>query len=562
MKNFYLKSLCLLWCIMALVVNLDAQRYVKATASGLGDGSSWTNASSDLQAMIDASSTGEEVWVAAGTYKPASTTSCTGCSSNRDFTFYIKDGVKIYGGFAGTEGTLAARSITTNTTTLSGDIGTVSDNTDNCYHVVVGVAPSSGGTGITVDGFTVTGGNANGSGTVSINGYSISRAASPGFFIVRGTNTINNNTISGNTTPNDGAGVYAVSSTNTLINNLVTGNTATNTGGAGMIFISCTTTLTNNTISGNATSGIGGGVYINAGTAVVTNNIFWNNTKGGSASVASADYYKANSATVTFKNNLLQLASDNYTTTGSGNYDLGTGAADNIFASDPLFTNAAGGNFSLQATSPAINKGNAAIWTATGLTTDLAGNPRPHGVVDMGALENQTVLPVEMLYFTGETTEIGHLLTWATATEENNAGFEVEKSTDGRTFEKIAFVAGYGTTVEEQAYEFLDKNTTNSVAYYRLKQTDFDGNFEYSNIISLITGEAIEKAVSIYPNPVTDKLHIMVHQPTDIEIINTYGQLIYQQRIENSQIIDMGDLPNGFYFLKAGAFTQKFVLER
>jgi hypothetical protein len=370
--------------------NLQAQttRYVKTVATGTGDGSSWTDASANLQAMIDASASGDAVWVAAGTYKPtAYPTGCSGCSSNRDFTFYIKDGVSIYGGFAGTENTLAERNIATNTTILSADIGTVNNNSDNCHHVAVTITPN-GGTGVTIDGFTMTGGNANGSSLVTVNGELLYRNAGPGLFVVKGTNTIRNNTISGNTTPNDGGGIYMYLSTSTLINNLVTKNTGSGAA-AGMFINTCTTTLINNTISENVTNGNGGGIVIgNSGTAVLINNIFWNNKKGGNAAVAGADYYRTSNATVTFKNNLLQLASTNYTTTGSGTYDLGTDAANNIFATNPLFIDATNGDFSIRVNSPAINTGNDSIWTTTGLTTDLVSNTRPVGVVDMGAYEN------------------------------------------------------------------------------------------------------------------------------------------------------------------------------
>uniref|UniRef100_UPI0037C0A5A9 hypothetical protein n=1 Tax=Arenimonas sp. TaxID=1872635 RepID=UPI0037C0A5A9 len=80
-----------------------AIRYVKPTATGSGDGSSWANASANLQAMINASAANDEVWVAAGTYRP--TQDPFGNSSPadpRDRTFYLKDGVKLYGGFAAT----------------------------------------------------------------------------------------------------------------------------------------------------------------------------------------------------------------------------------------------------------------------------------------------------------------------------------------------------------------------------------------------------------------------------------------------------------------------------
>ena len=93
------RSLCFLLMLTAFCYSegLAARRYVKAGASG--NGSSWANASGDLQAMIDASSTGDEVWVAAGTYLPTTAPSgCTACGP-RDVTFLLKDGVKLYGGF-------------------------------------------------------------------------------------------------------------------------------------------------------------------------------------------------------------------------------------------------------------------------------------------------------------------------------------------------------------------------------------------------------------------------------------------------------------------------------
>ena len=87
-------------------------KYVKPVASGTGDGSSWANASTDLQAMINASGT-TEVWVAAGTYKPGVT---------RSDAFIMKNNVAIYGGFTGTETLLSQRNWTRQVTILSGDI--------------------------------------------------------------------------------------------------------------------------------------------------------------------------------------------------------------------------------------------------------------------------------------------------------------------------------------------------------------------------------------------------------------------------------------------------------
>ena len=195
-KKTFIFVAMLLYCFTTTQIYASI-RYVKPLASGLGDGSSWVNASGDFQAMINASASGDEVWVAAGTYKP--THDPFGSSSPadpRDKTLFVKDGVKIYGGFAGTETALSQRLITTNVTILSGDVDgndvvtgsgstlSITNNTENVYHIVL--ASTSSVVGVTIDGFTITGGNANKSNPTSasnltINGNQIDRANGGGF---------------------------------------------------------------------------------------------------------------------------------------------------------------------------------------------------------------------------------------------------------------------------------------------------------------------------------------------------------------------------------------------
>ena len=111
--NTYVQTLFSLLFVMAVATNAAAQitRYVKPTATGTADGSDWDNASADIQAMIDASTSGDAVWVMAGTYVPTVAPSdCGSCPANaRYFSFYLKDGVKLYGSFVGTETLLAQR---------------------------------------------------------------------------------------------------------------------------------------------------------------------------------------------------------------------------------------------------------------------------------------------------------------------------------------------------------------------------------------------------------------------------------------------------------------------
>jgi len=146
-----LRSLSVLVPFFLATFSTSSQVFVDINnLSGSEDGVSWTTAYHSLQAGIDdAASAGEEVWVAKGIYTPTTTT-------DRRISFTMKPGVELYGGFVGTETSLSMRSWTSNVTTLNGDIGVPNDTTDNSFHVVVGASNA------TIDGFTISGGNADG----------------------------------------------------------------------------------------------------------------------------------------------------------------------------------------------------------------------------------------------------------------------------------------------------------------------------------------------------------------------------------------------------------------
>ena len=154
--SFQLGKLLLAALLIFGTSSLQAQtiRYVKFMAGG--DGSSWANASGNLQSIIDASGANDQVWVAQGTYKPTTT-------ADRTIGFTMKNGVTIYGGFpaTGTPG-LADRNANpkTNNTALSGDIDNDGTLDNNSYHVVRN--PTSLTATAVLDGFKITAGNANG----------------------------------------------------------------------------------------------------------------------------------------------------------------------------------------------------------------------------------------------------------------------------------------------------------------------------------------------------------------------------------------------------------------
>jgi predicted outer membrane repeat protein len=170
MKKFtFITSLVIIFLLSITTGNAQTRRYVKAVATGTGDGSSWANASSDLQAIINASARFDEIWVAKGTYRPTSNSGFLNnqqqqTSDPRFRSFIIRQQLSIYGGFSGTEISLGQRNYANNKTILSGDFlgndAGFSNNGENAYHVVfvyAGHDPT-----LKIDGFTITGGNSQG----------------------------------------------------------------------------------------------------------------------------------------------------------------------------------------------------------------------------------------------------------------------------------------------------------------------------------------------------------------------------------------------------------------
>ena len=176
---------------------------------------------------------------------------------------------------------------------------------------------------------------------------------------------------------------------------------------------------------------------------------------------------------------------------------------------------------------------------------------------------NVALLPVELLDFTGAIQNEAVYLQWQTAQELNNAGFEIEKSMDNRTWESIDYVEGQGTDFDLNEYVSKDENPVVGTNYYRLKQLDFDGQFEYSKVIA-VDFKTTSTNVTIFPNPATDFLIIKnlsdSEELLEVSIFNVMGQ---PMTIDYSnQQIDVARLPKGFYVLKMetseGYFLMKF----
>lgn len=171
--------------------------------------------------------------------------------------------------------------------------------------------------------------------------------------------------------------------------------------------------------------------------------------------------------------------------------------------------------------------------------------------------ENTTILPVELLYFTAEAQGDTSYLQWSTASELNNYKFEIERSFDAVNFEKIGQKIGAGTTNVPQYYDYTDRNPRQGVNYYRLKQIDFDGTTEYSNIVSVFFEAAA--SISVFPNPARHQLVVEVQdnrKDCRVQIFNAYGQLMVERNLvtgTDRMELDVSGLPKGSYFIRIQA---------
>jgi len=184
-------------------------------------------------------------------------------------------------------------------------------------------------------------------------------------------------------------------------------------------------------------------------------------------------------------------------------------------------------------------------------------------------------IPVELSSFTASTSKYSVTLNWTTATELNNLGFEIQRLSIEDVWEKIVFVDGYGTTTEIHKYSYVDANLTPAKYLYRLKQIDFDGQYEYSDEIEVeVNGPLTFALGQNYPNPFNPTTIINFQIPelsfVTIKIYDVLGNeittLINEEKTAGNYEVSFGvtNIPSGIYFyqLQAGSFveTKKMVL--
>ncbi|GMU87651.1 MAG: hypothetical protein AMXMBFR48_28920 [Ignavibacteriales bacterium] len=146
-----------------------------------------------------------------------------------------------------------------------------------------------------------------------------------------------------------------------------------------------------------------------------------------------------------------------------------------------------------------------------------------------GLLSYYAVVPVELTAFTAVVHVSNITLNWQTASELNNRGFEVQRSSDGETWLTVGFKQGNGTTIETSFYTFTDENPLTGKNYYRLKQTDYDGQSEYLETVTVeFKGEFAFALEQNYPNPFNPVTNITYALPASgvvlLQIYNTNGE--------------------------------------
>ncbi|RIJ41670.1 CARDB domain-containing protein [Pontibacter oryzae] len=170
-----------------------------------------------------------------------------------------------------------------------------------------------------------------------------------------------------------------------------------------------------------------------------------------------------------------------------------------------------------------------------------------------------TPLPVTLMKFMAKVNHNGVQLTWSTATEINNDRFIIERSQDGKTFTAIASVKGAGNSSVTLNYSFVDAKAPVGTSYYRLKQVDFDGKYEYSTVVAATLTNTLngqQPKATLYPNPTNGYAKLnMAALPSgtySVAIISMDGRLVKQVQVnsELEQELDLSTLANGKYVLR------------
>ncbi|GAB1463331.1 choice-of-anchor Q domain-containing protein [Pedobacter sp.] len=551
---------------IALVPDANNILYVnKSVAGGKGTGDSWENAILELsdallwaqQTQISRTSTNPlKIYIAKGTYKPLynAADGQNTADGGRDNAFVLSKNVKVYGGFdpANNISTLVNQRIFgENGTILSGNIGIQNDNSDNAYHVVI----SAGDLGATLlDGVVIEEGRAENPGGVKIvvNGENIYRNAGAGFYNNGASNVLKNVLIRNNYSEGHGSGIYndGASINQQATHLLVSNSIISNNSGTGEGSFTCsgaTATYLNTNFISN--SGAAAQDSYNS-TTNIYNSIWYNN---GFTTPSCTNSTKVGMVKNSIVVNLVGI-----------NQELQhilQEPTNLMFESSQISYNDL---FVLTSASPGVNKGSNTAYTTNGgdliNDKDLANNSRVYNgdIIDIGAYEYQgdpITLPVTLVSYDAKKNNNTTVLQWQSASEQNNKGYVIYRSSDGKVFVKLGDIRANDLFL----YTYTDYSPLNGNNYYKLVQVDNDGKETDLGIRSL-NFSLSALGPQLYPNPTTDKIYLNTDANDTYTLLNSVGQKL---RTGNATALrnglDVSELPAGLYLITIAQKTYKFL---
>lgn len=189
------------------------------------------------------------------------------------------------------------------------------------------------------------------------------------------------------------------------------------------------------------------------------------------------------------------------------------------------------------------------------------------GCIDTSNCVLITTLPIDLLSFKAKRNNSQVEFEWITVTETNNDYFTIERSADLNRWEVIKMIDGAGNSNEVREYKATDDAPLSGVSYYRLKQTDYDGEFSYSEV-EVIDQFSIQQDISIFPNPTNDRITIEGSDInlTGINVLDLNGQnltskLVIFQKSQSTLELDLINLEPGIYFVMVGSGVYKVYRE-
>ncbi len=522
--------------------------YVKPVASGTGDGSSWANATSDLQAAINNKCGITDIWVAAGTYLPTLDLNNEIPTVPTAKTFYLKDGIKLYGGFAGNETNFSQRNWQNNPTILSGDLlgndgPDFTNYEDNVEHIIVSLNDSI--QGVTIDGFTIKGCNANNNIYRQAEGEYVGTYIGGALFQFKGKITAENNIFEANNSYFSPVAL-GYNMAGSISNCIFRNNTAYDIGA--LLIQKNTIAVTNSIFKNNHASNGTGAIKIDRTMSdTISNCVFDNNNSflyGG-----AIDIYQSNATNI--NNSVFIDNKTNYYGSAIDNWESNaTAITNNTFLNNRIVDTTYMPDHTVYNYMSDLTITNCIIWSpySKPVLSDTTNTPNinyclTHGAPLTAGVGNIATYPM----FADTTNLIGADNKWFTAD-------------DGLRLMPCSPAVDSATNSNAPLLDAL-----NNPIFHNRKDM---GAYE-SQVLCIVNTESAANSTyfNVFPNPTSDNITIQIetkNETYDLQIINTVGQTVLTKQItENNTLLNTQNLPQGSYFIhiagKNGKTVGRFV---